>query len=91
MALHGSQNPDFVSRIAQIGAPVLVIAMLGWSVALGHWQHVAFLALVFVVFIAIYGILFARDQGDDGQPSVRRNRGSQDQRVNKSVCKQPSE
>ena len=59
MALNSSRKTDVISRIAQIGSPVLVGVMLVFNMALGHWQSVAFMALVFSVVFAFYWFLFA--------------------------------
>ena len=62
MVSHRSRNPDAISLIAHIGAPILVIATLLWDIASGRWQRVLGYALIFTIIVVIYFFLFSGDQ-----------------------------
>jgi hypothetical protein len=62
-------RPDLISRIASVGAPLLVVALLITRIVLRQWQSVAFLLLIFVGFVVIYAFVFRgnHDDCDGGQ------------------------
>jgi len=43
-----------ISSIATFGAPLLVGALLVYRIINGHWQSVAFIAIVFAVVLMLY-------------------------------------
>ncbi|MEX0704392.1 MAG: hypothetical protein WD069_19990 [Planctomycetales bacterium] len=59
------QRPDWISIIANVGAPLLVGVMLIYRIARGHWWSIAFMGIIFAGVLVVYIIMFGHRSDDD--------------------------